>query len=538
MVCSQEGSVVACLLALLQSFSFSLFYHGTSRNSKSLNRIFHMVLLNFILGSVLWFAVGYSMVFGHSQQGFIGAMDHALLLDIPGALKSGNDTECDTSYSGVSMVISEMTFALLAPAMVLITWSDYIKSTGAMLFMTLWPLFVYYPLAHWIRSDGWLTKTVTVIDFAGGLTLYTTVGTAHFLLTIVAKRKFPNCEKLSLVDQYLEKKTESRNFIFIFLGSVLTMAGWFSLNVISLKNADNLHGLVLLNTHFTACASAVLWLMAVFLYTGQSSYVDILYGVMAGLAGSSSYCGHVEPWSSMVIGCFIGLLSSGIFIFITNHLTVCTRENCQDITFVFGIPAILGSIAAGLFSNTSASTGEAQGAFYSNAIQLPSQFVGIVVVIFWTSFWTLLLFKFIHSTIGLFISDSQETQHEELDVSEIHKRNNEERLVKEKLMEATKNGELKQLQELRKKFAVNFAFKDVHQKTALHYTCENGDYICTRYLLKQREVDLHAKDRYGATALSEAVRKHREDIIVLLLEHGASWLLDGVGEILCSYVGR
>jgi hypothetical protein len=93
--------------------------------------------------------------------------------------------------------------------------------------------------------------------------------------------------------------------------------------------------------------------------------------------------------------------------------------------------------------------------------------VGIVVVIFWTSFWTLLLFKFIHSTIGLFISDSQETQHEELDVSEIHKRNNEERLVKEKLMEATKNGELKQLQELRKKFAVNFAFKDVHQKTAL-----------------------------------------------------------------------
>ena len=71
-----------------------------------------------------------------------------------------------------------------------------------------------------------------------------------------------------------------------------------------------------------------------------------------------------------------------------------------------------------------------------------------------------------------------------------------------------------------------------------HYTCENGDYICTRYLLKQREVDLHAKDRYGATALSEAVRKHREDIIVLLLEHGASWLLDGVGEILCSYVGR
>ena len=122
---------------------------------------------------------------------------------------------------------------------------------------------------------------------------------------------------------------------------------------------------------------------------------------------------------------------------------------------------------AGLFSNTSGSPGEAQGAFYSNAIQLPSQFVGIVVVIFWTSFWTLLLFKFINSTIGLFISDSQETHHEELDVSEIHKRNNEERLVKEKLMEATKNGELKQLQELRKKFAVNFAFKDVHQKTAL-----------------------------------------------------------------------
>lgn len=71
-----------------------------------------------------------------------------------------------------------------------------------------------------------------------------------------------------------------------------------------------------------------------------------------------------------------------------------------------------------------------------------------------------------------------------------------------------------------------------------HYTSENGDYNCTQYLLKQREVDIHAKDRYGATALSEAVRKDREDIIILLLEHGASWSMDGVGEMLCSYVGR
>ena len=70
-----------------------------------------------------------------------------------------------------------------------------------------------------------------------------------------------------------------------------------------------------------------------------------------------------------------------------------------------------------------------------------------------------------------------------------------------------------------------------------HYTSKNGDYVSTQYLLKQREVDVHAKDMYEATPLSEAVRKHREDIIVLLLEHGASWSADNVGNILCSYVG-
>jgi hypothetical protein len=118
---------------------------------------------------------------------------------------------------------------------------------------------------------------------------------------------------------------------------------------------------------------------------------------------------------------------------------------------------------AGLFSNTSAS--EIKGAFYSNVIQIPYQLLGIVVVICWTSFWTLLLFKFIQSTVGFLISDK--ICHEELNVSEIHKRNNEGRLLKERLVEAAKSGDLQQLKELRRKFAVNFGLKDFNEKTAL-----------------------------------------------------------------------
>jgi ammonia channel protein AmtB len=162
---------------------------------------------------------------------------------------------------------------------------------------------------------------------------------------------------------------------------------------------------------------------------------------------------------------------------------------------VFGIPAILGNIAgryifpfillnkslgyaaihflhyavcffpAGLFSSSPARAMQMKGVFYSNAIQLPYQLVGIVVAISWTSFWTLLLLKFIESSVGLFTSPK--TQHKELDVCEIHKRNNETRLVKERLMETAKNGDLQQLQELRKKFAINFGLRDFYQKTAL-----------------------------------------------------------------------
>ncbi|XP_028404975.1 uncharacterized protein LOC114527500 isoform X2 [Dendronephthya gigantea] len=516
------------------SFSLSLFSHGTSRISKSPNLILHMALLNFILGSVVWFAVGYTMAFGESQKGVIGSMNHALLFDLNegGMYGSENKTMCTAPSAGNNVVMFEMTFAILGPAMVLITWSEYIKPSGAMLLMILWPLFIYYPLAHWIRGNGWLSNTV--IDIAGGLTLYTTAGASHFLLTIITKRKYPNLEKFSLVDQYLEEKTKSRNFIFVFLGSLLTTTGWFCLNIGSEKAVDN--SLVLLNTHLTAISSAASWVMIGFIYTGQSSVVDLLYGLMAGLAGSSSYCGLVEPWSSALIGCVIGLLSHGTFILVKKHVTLCFRENCVDGTFVFGIPGMIGGIAAGLFSkryNAQEMIG-LNGAFYSNPIQLPYQFLGIVVVISWSSLWTLILVNFIHSTVGLFILGCPEDK--ERHVSRIHLLNNKESFLKKELFKAAKNGDLQQLQELKKVFAVEFGLKDFHKKTALHYTSKNGDYVCTQFLLKQSDVDIHAKDRYGVTPLSEAVRKHRNDVIVLLLDNGASWLMDGIGELLCSYV--
>ena len=122
---------------------------------------------------------------------------------------------------------------------------------------------------------------------------------------------------------------------------------------------------------------------------------------------------------------------------------------------------------AGLFSNTPAtqSANEMKGAFYSNVMQLPYQFLGIIVVVCWTSFWTLLLVKFIQSTVGFFLSD--QTCYKELNVSEIHKRNNEGRVLKQRLVEAAKSGDLQQFKELRKKFAVNFGLKDFNDKTAL-----------------------------------------------------------------------
>lgn len=122
---------------------------------------------------------------------------------------------------------------------------------------------------------------------------------------------------------------------------------------------------------------------------------------------------------------------------------------------------------AGLFSKgyNAQEMVRVNGAFYSNPVQLPYQFLGIVVVICWSAFWTLVLFKFIQSTIGLFILGSPESH--ELRVSQIYLLNNKESLLKKRLFKAAKNGDLQQLQQLRKMFAVNFGLKDFYQKTAL-----------------------------------------------------------------------
>ena len=373
----------------------ALFYSGLVRGKNSLSILVQCFAIT-CLTSLLWFAVGYSLVFrdGGSLQGFIGGLDRAFLSGLTRDSLTGTIPES-------LFLMFQMTFAIITPALVIGGYAERVRFSVVLWFSALWLLLVYVPVAHWIWGGGWLA-TLGVMDFAGGIVVHVNAGMAALVCAMVIGRRrgFP---EVPMAPHSLPLATAGAGMLWV---------GWFGFNGGSALAAGGSASMAVLVTHLGAAAGALAWMVVEWVRYGKASLLGVVTGMVAGLGTITPASGFVGPTGGILIG-----LVAGVVCFFATQLLkrVLHLDDSLDVSPVHGVGGIAGTLLTGVFAAT-ALGGTGFTVQQGIGAQLAVQALGVGITIAWCGLVTWGLLKLLDATLGLRVSQESETQG--LDLSE------------------------------------------------------------------------------------------------------------------------
>ena len=387
--------IVATALVLMMTIpGLALFYAGMVRKKNVLATMAQSLAAVGIV-SILWVAFGYSLAFVGDGP-WLGNIERLML---SGMTMDGANPLAKTIPEAL-FVIYQMTFAIITVALVAGSVADRMRFSSFVMFSIGWFTLVYVPLAHWVWGGGFLGQA-GVLDFAGGLVVHLSAGTAGLVAALVmGNRRGFGTENLSPYDLSLA-----------VIGTGLLWVGWFGFNGGSALQANSRAAMAILATHLAACAGAMTWCAIEWITRRKPSVLGMISGAVAGLGTITPASGFVAPWHGIIIGIVAGAVC----------FWACTalkrRFNYDDTLDVFGIHGVgglLGTLLTGVFAT--AAIGGTAGLIEGNASQVLTQLYGIAVVFAWTGGMTFILLKAIDALSGLRVSHEQEV--EGLDISQ------------------------------------------------------------------------------------------------------------------------
>ena len=397
--------IMATVLVLLMSIpGIALFYGGLVRQKNMLSVIMQTL---FIVGvvSILWVAFGYSWAFGtgFSESGnplwaVMGGFDKAFM--------AGVDTSA-TMASGIPELVFAMfqcMFALITPALILGAFAERIRFSGYAVFIVLWVILAYFPMAHWVWGGGFLQQ-MGAIDFAGGTVVHINAGISALVMALMIGPR----------DDYRRGHAIlPHNITFVFMGTSFLWIGWFGFNAGSGLAADGLAANALLVTHVAAAVAAVTWMAADCAVNHKPTTVGACTGAVAGLVAITPAAGSVSLGGAIAIGVITPLVC---FMMVAVVKPYFKYDDALDAFGVHGIGGIVGSLLTGVFA-TRAVTGEAgaEGALYGDWHQLWVQVVATLVSIVFSAVVTYVLYKIVDSLVG--IRADKRMEEEGLDIYE------------------------------------------------------------------------------------------------------------------------
>jgi Amt family ammonium transporter len=385
-------STVFVLLMIVPGLA--LFYGGLVR-SKNMLSVLTQVLAGACISMILWIVIGYSLAFT-SGSPFIGGFAKAFLSGV------AKDTVNDggTIYEFVFFAF-QMTFAAITPALAIGAFAERTKFSAVMLFVVLWSIFVYYPMAHMVwQADGYLMK-LGALDFAGGTVVHINAGIAGLIGCLMVGKRIGFGKDL----------LAPHSLTLTFTGGALLWIGWFGFNAGSALAANDVAGLALVNTLLATAAAALAWMFVEWIVKGHPSLLGTVSGVIAGLVAITPAAGLVGPLGGIVLGVVGGIVS---FIFCTVVKNALGYDDTADVFGVHGIAGIVGSIGTGIF--VSPSLGGVGVTDYHMATQVWNQVVAVGVAIAWCAIGSAIIFKIIDLIVGLRVSADKE--REGLDIAE------------------------------------------------------------------------------------------------------------------------
>jgi len=400
--------LVSAALVLFMTPGLAFFYGGMVRSKNVLGMLMQNV---FCMGlvSVLWALALFSLAFGNDAGGgLIGNLDFAGLRHLGDAAVTvpGYVGDFALVIPPMAFVAFQLMFAIITPALITGAIADRMKFAAWALFVGLWALLVYAPVAHWVFSpQGWLFKR-GALDFAGGTVVHINAGIAALALVLVVGRR----------KGWPGEGMAPHSLPLTLLGTGILWFGWFGFNAGSALGANALAAQALVNTHMAAAAALLGWLLVERIKGGHATTLGAASGAVAGLVAITPCAGFVGTMSAIAIG-----FAAGVVCFLAIQLKFRFRyDDALDVVGVHLVGGILGSLLLGLFADKKVNGLGADGLFFGGGTSLlGKQLLAVGATLVWSFAVSFLLAKAIDATIGLRVTADEEaegldvTQHSE-----------------------------------------------------------------------------------------------------------------------------
>ncbi len=390
------------LVLLMTIPGLALFYAGMVRKKNILATIMQSFAICCLI-TITWMVAGYSLAFTNGNA-YIGDFSRVMLSgfgatwDKPFVLGAGTPgATAETIPESVYMMF-QMTFAIITPALIAGAFADRMKFSAMCIFMVLWSLLVYSPIAHWVWAPtGWLGVGVFGLpgaaDFAGGTVVHINAGIAGLVACLVMGKRVG----------YGHDNMAPYNVAYAVIGASLLWVGWFGFNAGSATSASPLAGMAMTVTQIATAAAALGWMFAEWIGKGKPSALGAASGAVAGLVAITPASGFVLPGPALIIGIAAGVIC---YWSATSLKHALGYDDSLDTFGVHGVGGIIGALLTGVFAFGPLSGGAHVGGLQ----QFLSQCLAVCVTLVWSGFISFVLFKIIDLTVGLRVTAEQEME--------------------------------------------------------------------------------------------------------------------------------
>jgi Amt family ammonium transporter len=398
--------VSAALVLMMTGPGLALFYGGLVRRKNTLAIMMQSFALMALI-TVMWALVGYSLCFGGNSP-VIGGFEHAFL--------RGVGAEPNPDYAGtipqMTFMIYQLMFAIITPALITGATAERMKFSGTVLFMVLWFLFVYAPLAHMVwGKGGFLNASLggkfPTLDFAGGTVVHISSGVSALVCALYLGKR----------TGYPKQPMPPHSLVLSFIGACLLWVGWFGFNAGSALASNSLATSAFVATHFAAAAAALSWSAAEWLKNGRASALGAISGAVAGLVAITPAAGFVAPMPALVIGFVAGACC---YWMVTKVKAIFGYDDALDAFGVHGAGGTIGALLTGVFAqhliNPIFGAGKAVGGLDGHWGQVGNQLVGVLIAWVFALVGTIVLLKIVDLLTGVRVPEEHEV--EGLDVTQ------------------------------------------------------------------------------------------------------------------------
>lgn len=385
--------LVSTALVFLMTPGLAFFYGGMVHRKNVISTMIKSVVAAGVVG-VLWVVVGFSLSFGESINGLIGNPSTYAFYE---GVKGGAAWPAANTIPLTLFSLFQLMFAIITPGLVVGAVAERIRFTSYILFIVLFSLLIYAPVAHWSwHPDGFLAK-MGVWDFAGGTVVHITAGCAALAGALVLKRRKSHIEN---------REIPPANVPYVLIGTGLLWFGWFGFNAGSAVGATSLAVNAFGTTTTAAAAAGLGWMFFDVMKGKKPSVLGFCIGAVVGLVAITPAAGFVGIPQSIIIGLVASIISNIV-------IGIKQKSRLDDTLDVFpchGVGGMVGMLLTGVFANqlVHGINGGPQGAWYGNPSFLFTQFKAMAIVAVYSFSVSWLIFKFINFILPIRVTSEEE----------------------------------------------------------------------------------------------------------------------------------